>query len=193
MSGAVGGSLFWIVSRAAGTTALVLASVTVCVGLVMGGRMVRGGNGDRQALHEILALSTLAALALHAFSLLGDHWLHPSLADVTIPFVAPYDRVWTAIGLIAGWMAIWLAAAFYFRDRIGRARFRVIHRLTVVVWGLGLLHAFMEGTDAGDAWFVALVIVTGSPGVVLLGLRLSGRPLPSLRRRAPARSPAPSA
>ena len=183
---------FWIVSRGAGTTALILSAVTISYGLMMGGRMIRGGNADRQAYHEVLALATMVAIALHGFSLLGDAFLHPSLLDLTIPFVSGYERLWTSLGIIAAWMTIALGLSFYLRDRIGRARFRIIHRLTVLAWILGLVHTFTEGTDAGQVWFIALVVVTASPAVVLLGLRLAGRPLPAWggRRRTGARLPA---
>lgn len=68
---------FWVTSRAAGTTAMVLASTAVGVGLVMGGRMVKSGAADRRSLHEILSLATMVALAVHGLALLGDSWLHP--------------------------------------------------------------------------------------------------------------------
>src|SRR5436190_842608 len=64
--------LFWITSRAAGTTALVLASVAVAAGLLMGTRVVRGKRaGDLRSLHEVLSLATLLSIAVHAFSLRG--------------------------------------------------------------------------------------------------------------------------
>jgi sulfoxide reductase heme-binding subunit YedZ len=175
---------FWIVSRGAGTTALILSAVTISFGLLMGGRMIRGGNADRQVYHEVLALSTLVAIAVHGLSLLGDSFLHPSIFDVTIPFVSSYERLWTSLGIIAGWMTIALGLSFYLRDRIGRARFRIIHRLTVLAWALGLVHTFTEGTDAGQVWFIALVAVSCAPAVILLGLRLTGRPVPALGVRS---------
>src|SRR5205085_12677000 len=92
-----GGSsmFFWILSRAAGTTAMVLASAAVGVGLVMGGKMVKGGGADRRSLHEILSLSTMVALAVHGLTLRGDSWLHPDVPDVTLPFFASYKTLYT--------------------------------------------------------------------------------------------------
>jgi DMSO/TMAO reductase YedYZ heme-binding membrane subunit len=51
---------------------------------------------------------------------------------------------------------------------------KVIHRLTALVWIGGLVHTFMEGTDAGQAWFIALIGITAAPAVVLLVARLAG-------------------
>jgi sulfoxide reductase heme-binding subunit YedZ len=174
---------FWIASRGAGTTALVLSAATLTYGLVMGGRMVRSGNADRRAYHEVLGLSTLAAIAAHGLLLLGDPFLHPSLADVTVPFASSYRTAWTTLGIVAGWMTVLLGLSVYARGRIGRERFKLIHRFTVVAWALGLGHTFTEGTDAGQAWFIAVVVVSGLPVVVLLALRASGRSLPELWSR----------
>jgi methionine sulfoxide reductase heme-binding subunit len=177
---------FWILSRGAGTAALVLAATSISYGLVMAGRMKRGGATDRRTYHEALALSTLVAIVFHGLVLLGDPFLHPNLADVTIPFVSSYKTIWTSMGIVAGWMLVAIGLSFYVRDRIGRARYAIIHRLVIVAWALGLVHAFFEGTDAGTAWFIATVVVSSLPPVVLLGLRLAGRTLPE-RSRAPRR------
>src|SRR3954464_1443582 len=95
--------IFWIVSRAAGTAALFLSSAGVCVGLAMGGRFVRGRGADLRPLHEALSLATIVALAVHGLSLIGDKYMHPSLADVAIPFVGSYKTGWTSLGIIAAW------------------------------------------------------------------------------------------
>src|SRR3954453_14422777 len=95
--------LFWITSRAAGTVALVTASLAVALGLLMATRFRKGRGPDLRVAHEILSLSTLVAIAVHGLSLVGDTFIHPSLADVTIPFVGSYKTVWTSIGIIAGW------------------------------------------------------------------------------------------
>src|SRR2546422_786252 len=85
---ATGPHIFWITSRAAGTAALFLSSMGVCVGLLISGRFVRGRGADLRPLHEALSIATIVALVIHALTLLGDKFLHPSLADVTIPFVS---------------------------------------------------------------------------------------------------------
>lgn len=169
---------FWILSRGAGITALLLSSATLTYGLVMAGRMRQGGAADRRVRHEVLALSTLVAIAFHGLILLGDPFIHPGLADLTIPFVSSYRTLWTSLGIIAGWTTTAVGLSFYLRDRIGRARYAVIHRLTIAAWGLGLVHAFWEGTDAGEWWFIATAVVAVAPVVTLLGLRIAGGTLP---------------
>ncbi|HWF34572.1 MAG TPA: hypothetical protein VG295_04360 [Solirubrobacteraceae bacterium] len=167
--------LFWITSRAAGTTALVFSSASVGYGLMMGGKLIKGSNPDRRAIHEILALGTMLALAVHGLALLGDGYLHPNLADITLPFAMSYSRLFTSIGIIAGWGLILLGLSFYLRNRIGMARWKIIHRFTLLAWLGGLVHTLGEGTDAGTAWFLVLVAITSLPVVVLLVARVARR------------------
>ena len=96
--------LFWITSRAAGTTALVAASLSVCLGLLMATRMLKRFSGaDLRVTHETLSLVTMAAIAVHGLSLVGDKYMHPSLLDVAVPFAGSYKTGWTTVGIISGW------------------------------------------------------------------------------------------
>jgi sulfoxide reductase heme-binding subunit YedZ len=174
--------LFWIVSRGAGTTALILSSASVALGLAMSGKLVKGSGPDRRAYHEILSLSVMVAIAVHGLTLIGDSFLHPSLADVTVPFVFSYQQLATSLGIIAGWALIFLGLSYYARRRIGNARWKRIHRFTLLVWLGGLVHTFAEGTDAGQVWFIALILITAAPAVVLLAARVTG----NRARSAPA-------
>jgi methionine sulfoxide reductase heme-binding subunit len=168
--------LFWITSRAAGTTAMVLASASVGVGLAMGGRLFKGiGRADRRHIHQTLSLAVMVALAVHAVALLGDTYLRPTLLDVTVPFVLSYKTVPTSIGIIAGWAVVVLGLSYYLRTKIGYQRWKAIHGFTVIAWIGGLVHTFTEGTDAGQLWFVALILATAAPALVLLAMRLGAR------------------
>jgi methionine sulfoxide reductase heme-binding subunit len=177
----MGVHFFWITSRAAGVTALLCASAAVAVGLLMGGRLV-GGRGDLKPAHEALSLATLTALAVHALSLLGDGYLKPSLADVTIPLVSDYHRVWLSTGIVAGWLLVILGLSYYVRGRIGPARWKRLHRFTALAWLLGVLHATTMGTDAGTGWFLVSAAAVVLPTVSLLAVRLTGTAVPAEQR-----------
>ena len=114
--------LFWITSRAAGIVSLVLASLAVSIGLVMSLKMMRSRRPDMLALHEVLSLGTLVALAVHGLTLIGDHVLSPTLADVALPFAWSYKTVWTSIGIIGGWALVFLGLSYYARQAIGADR-----------------------------------------------------------------------
>jgi sulfoxide reductase heme-binding subunit YedZ len=178
--------LFWITSRAAGFAALILASVAVSFGLLMSTKLLRGRGADLKVVHEILALSTIVAIVVHGVALVGDSYLHPSVADISIPFASSYKTAWTSLGIVAGWGLIALGLSYYARRRIGAKRWRSLHRFTALAWLAGLAHALGEGTDAGQLWFLAMLAIVAIPAVLLLATRLSGY------RRAPApRDPAP--
>jgi sulfoxide reductase heme-binding subunit YedZ len=175
MASALGEHAFWITSRAAGTAALLLSSLAVGVGLLFGGKLVKG-RPDLRHLHEALSLATLVALVVHAVALLGDSYMSPSLADLTIPFVSGYQRLWTTVGIVAGWAMIALGLSYYVRDRIGQRRWRTLHRFTALAWVAGIAHSFGEGTDAGRAWFIAAAALVIVPAAALLVIRMAGTP-----------------
>ncbi len=173
---AAGPHLYWIASRAAGTTALVLSSASVCVGLSMGGRLLKGRSLDLRLVHEALSLATLLALLVHGLTLLGDAYLHPSLGDVAVPFLSGYKTLWTSAGIVAFWALALLGLSYYARGLIGVKRWRMLHRFTALAWLLGLVHSLGEGTDAGQTWFLALIAVAVVPPLCLLAYRWLGSP-----------------
>lgn len=170
----IGPHVFWITSRAAGISAMVLASVSVGLGLSMAARL--GGRlGDRRALHEALSIGVMVSIAVHAFALLGDHYMHPSLADVTVPFVSGYKTVWMSLGIVSGWAMVLFGLSYYARKRLGPARWKVVHRFTMLAWLGGVVHTLGMGTDAGQTWFLALMALTAAPPLFLLGIRMTER------------------
>jgi methionine sulfoxide reductase heme-binding subunit len=171
----VGPHLFWITSRAAGGAALMTASASVALGLMMSSKRKSANKRDLRALHEALSLTTLAMVALHGVSLLGDAFLNPGLGGITIPFVGAYRPLWTGLGIIGGYGLAVLGLTYYLRDRIGAARWKRLHRFTAVFWLLAIAHTIGAGSDAAQLWFLlasgALVI----PAALLLVLRWLGR------------------
>jgi len=172
--------LFWITSRAAGILALLLASAAVGVGLVSRRRP------DLKPVHEALSLAAIAALVVHGAALLGDGFMHPNLADITIPFASSYKTFWTSLGIVSGWGVILLGLSYYVRARIGVARWRTLHRFTALAWLGGLVHSLGEGTDSGQGWFLAGIGVAVLPPLCLLAWRTAGpaglaRPRATLR------------
>lgn len=167
--------LFWITSRAAGTSALLLASASVLLGLTMSSAHRTKGRRDLRTVHEWLSLTTLALVGLHGVSLLGDAYLHPGLSGIAVPFASSYRPFWTGIGIVAGYGLAALGLSYYLRNRIGAARWKRLHRLTAAFWLAAIAHAIGAGTDAGQAWFLALAAVPVVPAAALLGFRTLSR------------------
>ena len=172
--------LFWITSRAAGSAALITASVSVAVGILLSSR--RSGStplSELRPVHEALSLATLGLIAIHGLSLLGDHFLKPGLLGIAIPLVGPYRPIWTGIGIVAGYGLAALGLSYYRRDAIGVVRWRRLHRYTALFWLLGVAHTLGSGSDRSQAWFLLLIGAAVVPAAVLVAGRV-GRGLAAL-------------
>ena len=151
-------------------------------------RVLGARKSDLRTAHEALSLATIATLLVHVFALLGDGFLKPSVVDLTVPFVSGYETVWTTLGIVAFWTMLALGLSYYARARIGVQRWRVLHRLVALAWLLGLAHSLGEGTDAGQLWFLAMVVIAAAPAVGLLLVRWLKRSKPLAVGGAAARS-----
>jgi sulfoxide reductase heme-binding subunit YedZ len=174
---------WWLASRASGVVALVLVTVSVAIGLTMASKIVRkrGAGPVLVRIHEQTALAGLVAIAVHGITLLGDPWLHPGVKGILVPFTMGYKPLFTGLGIVAGYLAALLGLTFYARRRIGTKLWRKMHRATVLVWALGMVHAIGAGTDAGSAWLREFMVITGVPIVALFAFRV----LHKRRRTAP--------
>jgi sulfoxide reductase heme-binding subunit YedZ len=176
---------WWLASRASGVVALVLVTISVAIGLTMATKLVRkrGAGPILVKVHEQTALAGLIAIAVHGITLLGDPWLKPGVKGILVPFAMNHEPLFTGLGIIAGYLAAFLGLTFYIRRRLGTKLWRKLHRATVLVWGLGLVHALGSGTDAGSPWLREFMVLTGVPIVALFAVRMLRRPAP---RRATA-------
>ena len=166
--------IWWLVSRASGIIALVLISLSVLMGLAMAARVL-GRPAIKRAvarLHEHVALVALVAIAVHGLALLGDQWLKPGLRGIAVPFALSYRPSFTGLGIIAGYLALLLGPSFYARKRIGARRWRKLHRFTVAVWILSVVHTLGSGSDRSKLWLQCIVLAPVVPIVYLLVLRL---------------------
>ena len=163
------GGLFWVTSRAAGTAALVLASLAVGFGLLASSRGNLGRKvAELRPVHEALSLATLAAALVHGLALLGDQYVGYSPAEIAVPFASSYQPFWTGLGVISFWGLAALGLSYYQRKRIGPARWRAMHRFTAAFWLLGLVHSLGMGTDRGAPWFLLMAGLTAAPALLLL-------------------------
>jgi len=184
MSGDAGTQFFWLASRSVGVVAIVLVSLSVCLGLALAARVGRGpGVAIRvKTMHEALALAGLGAIVLHGALLLGDPYTRPGLSQIAIPFTFHPNPLWTGLGVIAGWLAALITASFYARRWIGAKNWRKLHRLTFAVYALGVGHAIGAGSDIGSPWMIATLAAAAAPPALLGVIRLQRL----AERRAPA-------
>ena len=160
---------WWLASRAAGITALLFVTLSTILGLTMASGIInrRGIKAKLMPAHEYLALFAIGAIAVHGLTLLGDKWLKASFTGIAVPGAMSYRPLWVAFGIIAGYITALLALSFYGRKFIGVRRWRMMHRLIVVVWILAVVHSLGAGTDASTVWFRALLIASVAPALFL--------------------------
>ena len=182
-----GQHIFWIASRAFGVVALVLVAVSVGMGLAMALRAAKGPGAmaKLKQAHEATALAALIMIAAHGVALLGDSYLRPGLAGIAIPFVMSHRPLWTGLGVVGGWLAALLGLTFYVRRWIGPKLWRKMHRWTLAVYALAIIHTLGAGTDARSIWLLIIVIATVAPLTVMAVVRM----LPSDDPDPPARRP----
>ncbi len=168
----------WLISRASGIVGLGLVTFAVLLGLTMSSKLLRRPGIGRTLvrLHEHVALVAMGAIAVHGLALLGDRWLHPGLQGLVIPFAMGYRPVFTGLGIIAGYLAALLGLSFYARRRIGVKLWRRMHRATVLVWLLGVVHTLGAGSDATTVWLRAFVLAPAVPITYLMVRRMLASP-----------------
>ena len=184
---------WWLASRASGLVALALITLSVGVGLAMAGKAFRRPGLPRKlmALHEHAALGGLIAIAVHGITLLGDRWLDPWPAGIAVPFVMDYRPVYTGLGIVAGYLAAALGLSFYARKRVGAKLWRKLHRATIAVYVLAVIHTLGAGSDV--AWVRPAMLITGAPVLYLLVLRMLPQRARGERRTRTGTSAVPGA
>jgi methionine sulfoxide reductase heme-binding subunit len=166
--------LFWFASRSFGIVAIIMLGISVAVGLMMSGRLMRrpGITPKLRGFHQASTLVTLGLIVAHAGLLLFDSYLRPGLAGVTVPFAIAYRPAFTGLGIIAGWLAAILGLSFYARRRIGARTWRKLHRLTIVAYLLALAHVVGAGTNGTSPWMLALLTALTAPIVFAFTYRM---------------------
>jgi sulfoxide reductase heme-binding subunit YedZ len=163
------------------------------MGLAMAMRSAKGPGAMarlRQA-HEATALTALIFIAAHGLTLLGDTYLRPGLSGIAIPFVIQHRPLWTGLGIVGGWLAALLGLSFYVRRWVGPGLWRKMHRWTLAVYVLAVIHTLGAGTDARSFWLLVILIATVAPLAVMAAVRLLPSDEPA-RGRPRRRIPLPS-
>jgi sulfoxide reductase heme-binding subunit YedZ len=185
---------WWLVSRASGTVALVLVTLSVLIGLLMASGLLRRPGLKRSlvAVHEHTALVALVSIAVHGIALLGDRSINPGPVGVLVPFAMSYRTAYTGVGIVSGYLMAALGLSFYARRRIGGGRWRRMHRFTVLAYVLGVAHAVGAGSDASSQTVRLAVVASVLPAAALFVLRNRPRPAAGRARTTPA-VPSPAA
>ena len=164
--------IFWLAGRSAGVVAMLLIATSVVLGLSMAARVLpTRWRRDAVRLHQHLALLSLGAISAHGLLLAADPWLKAGAKGILVPFAIGYRPLWTGLGIIGGYLAAVLGLSFYVRRKIGVRLWRRMHRFTVLVYVLSLVHALGAGTDASIPAVRYAMLASTLPVMFLFALR----------------------
>jgi sulfoxide reductase heme-binding subunit YedZ len=183
-----GPSVYWYLTRATGTVALLLLSGAVVLGVVD----VRRWSTPAwprfivDSLHRNVALLTMVFLALHILTSVLDSFASVSLLDAFIPFAGSYRPFWLGLGAVAFDLLLALTITSLLRQRIGYQTWRAIHWLTYASWPIALLHGLGTGSDVKVTWMLALALVCSAAvlAAVLVRVIAGWRQYPDRSRAA---------
>jgi hypothetical protein len=174
----------WLVARAAGLVAFGLLTLSVWLGLAMSTRLL-GPKRQKPllALHRTLAWTGLSMVGLHVGALLLDPVMHFSVLSALIPGAATWRPGSVALGIVAAWLSLALAASFNARRWIGQKGWRRLHYASFAAFWLSLGHALLVGTDLKGLGGPITALLAAGPVLWLTFYRLL----------APRHAPAPLA
>ena len=182
----------WMTARGAGLSALVLLTVSTCVGALTSGRGKPATRVVLQYVHRTAASLGLGVLVLHVGMILADSYAQVGVTGAIVPFTSTYRATWVGLGTLAAYSFLFVSALGYARGRIagsqrGVAIWRKLHCAAYGGWALAVVHGFKSGTDSSVTWVRMLYVFSVLSVLAAAAFRVSAighralRPAPTLR------------
>jgi NADPH-dependent 2,4-dienoyl-CoA reductase/sulfur reductase-like enzyme/ferredoxin len=143
----------------------------VAMGLAISSRTatIWPGGPAAMSVHRFVSVLSLMFVAFHAFILLGDEFMRYTVFDIAVPFAAEqYEHTWVGVGQSAFYVGGLVTVSSYLRNRIGYRAWRLLHYLTLAMFGMALAHGVLVGSDTEMQAVRYLYYVTG--GLALFAL-----------------------
>jgi sulfoxide reductase heme-binding subunit YedZ len=152
---------YWYLTRASGSVALILLTLSLIVGIAAIGR-VHSRGWPRFAIdgvHRTSSLLAIVFLLVHIATAVLDSFAPISLPDSVIPFVGAYRPLWLGLGATAFDLLLAVAITSGLRQRLGYGPWRAVHWCAYGVWPIAVLHGLGTGSDATQGWMTIVYIV----------------------------------
>jgi sulfoxide reductase heme-binding subunit YedZ len=175
-------NVLWFTARGAGLSALLSFSLATAFGAYGSARIASAPTRVVvQYLHRTAAVVGLLLIVVHVSTLLLDSKAHVGLAGALIPFASQYRPNAVALGSIAAYVLILVAALGAARGSLTSsplavAGWRVAHAFAYPAWAIAVVHGLLAGTDRAQAWMIWITV--GCVLVVMISgaLRLVAHP-----------------
>lgn len=189
------GQFWWHLTRASGLVSWALAGISVLLGLALATRAL-GGRPKAPwllDLHRFASALSVGFAGVHVGALVADSYVHFGFADVVVPFASGYERIGTAMGVIAAWLLVAVEATSLLKRRLPTKVWHAVHLASYGLFTTATAHLFMVGTDAQSLGAIgAAVVLCGAVTFFLVyrvigpGRAASVRPAGGRTPRAPA-------
>ena len=179
------GQELYVLSKLFGLLTIVLLWLQVMSALAKDAPALHGFVRMRGSRHALLGCGVLATALLHAGLFMGASTLrtgHVALGLLVPTFEHGFYRTFVSVGAVALWLLLVVVFAGW-RRSAGHARWRWLHRLAFVGFGLGFLHGITVGSETR---FGAMMYVYAFVGLSVLAAVVS-RLWVSLKRPALAK------
>ena len=172
----------WYAARASGVTAYVILTVTVSLGIAMGGKAqsTRWPRFATEDIHRFGGLLVGSLIGVHVLTIAADSFLPFSVGQLVIPFTAAYRPLWTGLGICAAEVLVALAITNHYRKRMPHRVWKTMHYANFAVWGLASLHGMLSGTDRSALWLALIYAVAIGTVGALIVWRFAGAGLSTL-------------
>ena len=188
MTGLTSSPALWYASRATGIVCLLLFTVVVVLGILVGrqGRLPGLPAFAVTGLHRNLSLLATAFLAVHVLTAVADSYVSIRLVAAVIPFTSSYEPLWMGLGAVALDLIAAVIITSLVRLRLGRRLWRAVHWFTYVAFPVTVLHSIGSSKDLQSGGLLALTVACVLAVCAAAGYRLSRAAAASAARRSPA-------
>jgi DMSO/TMAO reductase YedYZ heme-binding membrane subunit len=156
--------MWWYAARAGGIVSWSLLAASFGWGLGMASHLFKGRGRPARMLDIHGYLGTLACVfvVVHVVGILADGWIQFGVADVLIPFHAPWHPLATAAGVVALWLLAAVEVTSLLRDRLPNVVWRRVHYASYGLFALGTVHGLTTGSDTKGAVIALVALVVAA-------------------------------
>jgi len=158
LAATVGPSTYWYLTRATGTMALILLTLSVVLGVIDVERYTtpRTPRFVIDRTHRTVSLLAVAFLVVHIVTAALDSFASIALIDAVVPFAGTYRPCWLGLGAASFDLVLAVVITSLARRRLGYRAWRVTHWLAYASWPIALLHGLGTGSDIKTTWMIAI-------------------------------------
>ena len=159
----------WILGRGLGTACYLALTAMVVLGIWLRHpwrtRMWSPRLEELLRAHVTLAACTITLLAGHLTAIALDHYAGVGWIGTFVPWHAAYRPTAVALGTLALYAVVLIAATAALAGAIGRRIWFPIHTVSATVFGLTLMHGLLSGSDSHALRW--MYVVTGAAVVAV--------------------------